>query len=145
MRYEQGKSYEEIEIGQKASFSKTIGETDIYLFAGISGDFNAAHLNEAYAKTTRFKTRIAHGFVPVSLCAPVIGMKLPGLGTIVIDNYVRFIRPTYIGDTITATAEVIEKTEEKKRVKLKLTWVNQHGDLVCEGWVQVIPPGTDVK
>jgi acyl dehydratase len=145
MRYEQGKSFEEIEIGQKASFSKTISETDIYLFAGISGDFNAAHLNEAYAKTTRFKTRIAHGFVPVSLCAPVIGMKLPGLGTIVIDNYVRFIRPTYIGDTITATAEVIEKIEEKKRVKLKLTWVNQNGDLVCEGWVQVIPPGTDVK
>ncbi len=128
MRYEQGKSFEEIEIGQKASFSKTISETDIYLFAGISGDFNAAHLNEAYAKTTRFKTRIAHGFVPVSLCAPVIGMKLPGLGTIVIDNYVRFIRPTYIGDTITATAEVIEKIEEKKRVKLKLTWENQNGD-----------------
>jgi len=145
MIYEQGKTYEEIEIGQKASFSKTISETDIYLFAGISGDFNSAHLNEEYAKTTRFKTRIAHGFVPVSLCAPVIGMKLPGLGTIVVDNYVKFIHPTYIGDTITATAEVVEKSQEKKRVKLKLTWVNQNGDLVCEGWVQVIPPRSDTK
>jgi acyl dehydratase len=145
MTYEQGKSYEEIEIGQKASFSKTISETDIYLFAGISGDFNSVHLNEAYAKTTRFKTRIAHGFVPVILCAPVIGMKLPGLGTIVVDNYVRFIHPTYIGDTITATAEVVEKSEEKKRVKLKLIWVNQNGDLVCEGWVQVIPPRGHTK
>lgn len=145
MEYELGIPFEKLEIGQRASFSKTISETDIYLFAGISGDFNAAHLNEAYAKTTHFKTRIAHGFVPVILCAPVIGMKLPGLGTIVVDNYTRFVRPTYIGDTITATAEVVEKIDEKKRVKLNLTWVNQDGDLVCEGWVQVIPPKVNVK
>ncbi|MDY7037263.1 MAG: MaoC family dehydratase [Thermodesulfobacteriota bacterium] len=140
MEYELGKHYEEIEMGQKASFSKTVSETDIYLFAGISGDFNAAHLNEAYAKTTRFKTRIAHGFVPMCLCAPVIGMKLPGLGTVVVDFYTQFIRPTYIGDTITATAEVVEKIESKRRVKLSLTWVNQDGEPVCEGWVRVIPP-----
>ena len=140
MDYELGKPYEHLKMGQKASFSKTVSETDIYLFAGISGDFNAAHLNEAYAKTTRFKTRIAHGFVPMSFSAPVIGMQLPGLGTVVVDLYTRFVRPTYIGDTITATAEVVEKIEEKKRVKLSVTWVNQNGDIVCEGWVQVIPP-----
>ena len=142
MQYELGKSYEQLELGQKASFSKTISETDIYLFAGISGDFNAAHVNEAYAKTTRFKTRIAHGFIPMSLSAPVIGMQLPGLGTVVVDLYTRFVRPTYIGDTITATAEVVEKSDEKDRVKLNIFWVNQDGDLVCEGWVQVIPPGS---
>ena len=142
MEYQLGKSYDQIMIGDKASFSKTVSETDIYLFAGISGDFNAAHLNEAYAKTTRFKTRIAHGFVPMSLCAPVIGMKLPGLGTVVVDLYTKFVRPTHIGDTITATAEVVDKMDDKKRVKLNLAWVNQEGDLVCEGWVQVIPPKT---
>lgn len=142
MEYQLGKSYGQIKVGDKASFSKTVSETDIYLFAGISGDFNAAHVNEAYAKSTRFKTRIAHGFVPMSLCAPVIGMKLPGLGTVVVDLYTKFVRPTYIGDTITATAEVVDKMDDKKRVKLSLTWVNQDGDPVCEGWVQVIPPKT---
>jgi 3-hydroxybutyryl-CoA dehydratase len=140
MEYELGIPYENLTIGQKASFSKTISETDIYLFAGISGDFNAMHLNEEYSKTTPFKTRIAHGFIPVSLCAPVVGMKLPGSGTIVIDHYVRYLRPTFIGDTITATAEVIEKMPEKKRVKLRLTLVNQNGDTVSDGWVQVVPP-----
>lgn len=145
MEYELGIPFEKLEIGQRASFSKTISETDIYLFAGISGDFNAAHLNEDYAKTTRFKTRIAHGFVPMSISAPVIGMKLPGLGTVVVDLYTRFVRPTYIGDTITAMAEVVEKIDEKKRVKLKLTWINQDGDLVCEGWVQVIPPKVNAE
>jgi acyl dehydratase len=144
MKYEMGIPFEELKIGQQASFSKTISETDIYLFAAISGDFNPVHLNEAYARTTQFKTRIAHGFVPISLCAPIIGMKLPGLGTIVIDHYMRFLRPTYIGDTIVATAEVVEKTPEKRRVKLRLTFVNQNGDQVGEGWVQVIPPRGDV-
>jgi 3-hydroxybutyryl-CoA dehydratase len=67
-------------------------------------------------------------------------MKLPGPGTIVIDIYTRFVKPTYIGDTITATAKVIEKIDEKKRIKLSLTFVNQNGDLICDGWVQVIPP-----
>ena len=140
MEYELGKSYEQLTIGQKDCFAKTISETDIYLFAGISGDFNAAHLNEAYATTTVFKTRIAHGFIPMSLCAGVIGMKLPGLGTIVIDAYTKFLRPTYIGDTITATVEVVEKSDDKRSVKLDLTWINQKGELICEGWVQVLPP-----
>jgi len=145
MEYQLGRSYDQIEIGDKASFSKTVSETDIYLFAGISGDFNAAHVNEAYAETTRFKRRIAHGFVPMSLCAPVIGMELPGLGTVVVDLYTKFVRPTYMGDTITATAEVVDKMDDKKWVKLNLTWVNQNGDPVCEGWVQVIPPITKGK
>lgn len=145
MEYELGKSYDQIKVGDKASFSKTVSETDIYLFAGISGDFNAVHVNEAYARTTRFKRRIAHGFVPMSLSAPVIGMKLPGLGTVVVDLYTRFVCPTYIGDTITATAEVVDKIDDKKRVKLKVIWVNQDGNLVCEGWVQVIPPKSKEK
>jgi 3-hydroxybutyryl-CoA dehydratase len=140
VQYEVGKSFDQIEVGEKASFSKTICETDICFFAAISGDFNPAHVNEAYSKVTKFKTRVAHGFVAESLCAPVVGMKLPGPGTVVVDHYTRYLRPTFIGDTITATAEVQEKIEEKKRVRLKLTWLNQNGDLVCEGWAVVIPP-----
>jgi len=80
MKFQLGKSYEELEIGEEASFTKTITETDVYLFAGISGDFNPLHVNEEYAKNTPFKQRIAHGALPQSLIAPVLGMKLPGLG-----------------------------------------------------------------
>lgn len=81
MHYELGKSFEQLEIGEEASFSKTISETDIYLFASISGDFNPAHMNEDYAKTTKFKRRIAHGGgVPVNLCGPILGVKPPGPG-----------------------------------------------------------------
>jgi len=76
-KFEMGYSYDELEIGMSASFTKTISETDVYLFAGISGDFNPMHMNEEFAKMTPFGTRIAHGALPQSLIAPVLGMKLP--------------------------------------------------------------------
>jgi len=135
-----GKTYDELEIGEQASFTKTITETDVYLFAGISGDFNPLHLNEEYAKQTRFKSRIAHGALPQSLIAPVMGMQLPGMGTIVVEITTRFRAPTYFGDTITATARVEEKIEEKKWVKMALKWTNQRGEIVAEGEAIVIPP-----
>ena len=140
MDYELGKPYEALEIGESASFSKTITETDVTLFAGISGDFNPIHMNEAFAKTTPFGTRIAHGALPQSLIAPVLGMKLPGLGTILLEIRTRFKAPTYFGDTITATAAVKEKLPEKKWVRMGLTWTNQKGALVGEGEALVMPP-----
>ncbi len=140
MDYELGKSFDEIEVGDTASFSKTITETDITLFAAISGDFNPMHMNEEFAKHTPFKTRIAHGGIPHSLIAPVWGTKLPGLGTVALEIKTRFKAPTYIGDTITATTEVIEKLEERKWIKMKLTWTNQKGESVGEGEGLVIPP-----
>ncbi len=140
MEFELGKSYDTLRIGDKASFSKTISETDVYLFAGISGDFNPMHVNEAFAQLTPFGTRIAHGALPQSLIAPVLGTKLPGLGTVAVEVTTRFKRPTFFGDTITATAEVVEKLENKKWVRLKLIWINQRGELVSEGEAVVIPP-----
>lgn len=140
MKHKLGLSYDEIEVGMKASFTKTITETDVYLFASISGDFNPIHIDEEFAKKTPFGTRIAHGALPQSLIAPVLGTKLPGLGTIAIEVSSRFKAPTYFGDTITATAEVVEKMEAKKRVKLKLLWTNQHGATVAAGMAEVIPP-----
>jgi acyl dehydratase len=98
------------------------------------------HLNEEFAKLTPFKTRIAHGALPQSLIAPVLGMKLPGLGTIALEISCRFKAPTFFGDTVTATAEVIEKIEAKRRIRLKLTWINQRQELVAEGFALVIPP-----
>ncbi|MBI5249765.1 MAG: MaoC family dehydratase [Desulfomonile tiedjei] len=140
MQFQLGLSYDDLEVGMKASFTKTITETDVYLFAGISGDFNPVHVNEEFAKLTPFGTRIAHGALPQSLIAPVLGTKLPGLGTIALEVTTRFKSPTMFGDTVTATAEVIEKLEEKRRVRMKLLWTNQRGETVATGEALVIPP-----
>ena len=106
MEYVKGKTYEALEIGESASFSKTITETDICMFAGISGDFNPVHVDEAYAKTTKFKTRIAHDPLSQSLIAPVLGTKLPGLGTVALELFTRFLAPVYPGDTITVRIKI---------------------------------------
>ena len=135
-----GYTYEELEIGMTAAFTKTITETDVYLFAGISGDFNPMHMNEEFAKKTPFGTRIAHGALPQCLCAPVLGMKLPGLGTVALEITTRFKAPTYFGDTITCTGEIIEKLEDRKWVRMSLTWTNQDEKLVAEGSALVMPP-----
>jgi 3-hydroxybutyryl-CoA dehydratase len=135
-----GKSYHQLRIGDEASFTKTITETDVYLFAGISGDFNPMHVNEEFAKRTPFKTRIAHGGLPQSLIAPVLGMKLPGLGTIAVEISCRFKAPVFFGDTITAAARVVEKIEKKQWVRMALTWTNQHGRSIAEGEAVVMPP-----
>ncbi len=135
-----GYSYDELEIGMSASFAKTITETDVYLFAGISGDFNPMHMNEEFAKKTPFGTRVAHGALPQSLIAPVLGMKLPGLGTVALEITTRFKAPTFFGDTITATGEIAEKIEKKKWVRMDLTWTNQKGEIVGTGSALVMPP-----
>jgi 3-hydroxybutyryl-CoA dehydratase len=144
MQFELGLSYDELETGMKASFTKTITETDVYLFAGISGDFNPMHVNEEFAKLTPFGKRIAHGALPQSLIAPVLGMKLPGLGTIALEVTARFKAPTFFGDTVTATAEVLEKLEEKRRVRMRLLWTNQRGETVATGEALVIPSKKNV-
>lgn len=140
MDFQLGKSYDDLAIGEEASFTKTITETDVYLFAGITGDFNPMHVNEEFAKLTPFKTRIAHGGLPQSLIAPVLGMKLPGLGTVAVEISCRFKAPVFFGDTITASARVIEKIEKKRWVRMALNWTNQHGTSVAVGEAVVMPP-----
>ena len=138
--YTKGKTFDEIKIGDTASFSKTITETDVYLFAGISGDFNPLHVNEEYAKTTQFKSRIAHGSLPSSLLAPVLGMMLPGPGTLALEVSQKFRRPTYFGDTITCQVEVSKKIDRMKAVEMKITWTNQRDEVVSKGTCRVLPP-----
>ncbi|WP_411823235.1 MaoC family dehydratase [Leptospira sp. 'Mane'] len=139
--YQKGKTYNEIQIKDNAQFTKTITETDVYLFAGISGDFNPLHVDEEYAKTTEFGTRIAHGGLAASLLAPVLGMKLPGVGTVALETTTKFRKPVYFGDTITCKVEVIEKVEKLKAVRMKVVWTNQKGEVVSKGDALVIPPG----
>lgn len=129
-----------IKIGDFAENTKTISECDVYLFAGITGDLNPAHTNEVAASKTMFKGRIAHGMLSAGLVSAVLGMKLPGPGTIYMGQTLKFTAPVKFGDTITARAEVIERNEEKNRLKLKTTCVNQNGKLVLDGEALVMPP-----
>ncbi len=140
MDNETGYSYSQLELGMTASLSKTVSESDVYLYAGITGDFNPMHVNEAYAKTTPFGSRIAHGSLVEGFLAPVLGTKLPGLGTVALEKTCRFLAPTYFGDTLTASVEVIEKLEEKKWVRFKCTLTNQDGKVVASGSALVMPP-----
>ena len=135
-----GKTIDQIELGQSARFSKTITETDVYGFAGITGDFNPAHVDEEYAKGTYFKERIAHGMLSASFISTVIGTMLPGPGTIYMGQNVKFMAPVKFGDTITAEAEVIEIIADKKRIRLKTTCTNQEGTIVVDGEALVSPP-----
>lgn len=108
-----GKTIGELKIGDTAEFAKTVSESDIYLYAGITGDFNPAHINEDYAKNTFFKTRIAHGMLSAGFISTVIGNELPGTGSIYVKQDLRFLAPVRIGDTITARVEVIEIMDGK--------------------------------
>lgn len=130
--------YEKLEIGMYDSLGKTVTESDVVIFAGISLDVNPLHLNEKYAKTTMFKGRIAHGMIGAGLISAVLGTKLPGQGTIYLSQNLKFIAPVKIGDTITAKVEIIELTDAKKMVKLRTTCVNQDGVLVIDGEAKVL-------
>lgn len=133
------KSFEQLQLGESASFTKTITETDVVLFGGLSGDLNPAHFDEVSAQASQFKGRIAHGALVASLISSVLGMKLPGEGTIYLKQESNFVKPVYFGDTITATVTVIEKTE-KKRVILQTDCKNQNDELVITGHATVLAP-----
>lgn len=131
---------QEMKIGDHASVTKTVSETDVYLFAGITGDLNPAHTNEVAASKTMFRTRIAHGMLGAGFISAVLGMYLPGPGTIYMGQELKFTKPVHIGDTVTATATVEEIILEKNRVILDTTVVNQDGEIVIKGKATVMPP-----
>ena len=134
-----GKTIDMLKLGDAAEFAKTVTETDIYLYAGITGDFNPAHVNEEYAKNTFFKTRIAHGMLTAGFISAIIANQLPGPGTIYLNQSLSFLAPVRIGDTITGRVEVLELME-KNRVRLKTTCTNQEGVVVLSGEGLVSPP-----
>jgi len=123
----------ELCIGQTASFSKTISEADVYLFAGVTGDMNPVHIDEIYAKSTRFKNRIVHGMLSAGLISAVIGTRLPGPGSIYVSQTLNFLAPVNFYDTITATVEVSEIIHDRNRVRLKTICTNQNGVVVTGG------------
>ncbi len=135
-----GKTIAEIRLGDTAQFTKTVSEADVYLFAGITGDLNPAHVDEEYAKKTYFGTRIAHGLLSAGFISTVLGNRLPGPGSIYLRQELTFLGAVKIGDTITAQVEVREVDTVKGRVTLLTTCDNQEGKRVLTGEAVVSPP-----
>lgn len=134
-----GMTINDMQKGDFAEFTKTVSETDVYNFAGVTGDFNPAHIDEEYAKTTFFKKRIAHGMLSAGFISNVLGTKLPGAGAIYMKQELSFLAPVFIGDTITAKVEVVDINKEKNRVNVKTTCTNQDGKVVVDGMAMLSP------
>ncbi len=128
-------------IGQRASFSKQITERDVTRFADISGDKNPLHLDAEYAERTRFGARIAHGAFAFALISAALGTELPGPGTLYMSQSLKFIKPVYFDDTITATVEITAIRGDKGIVTLKTECVNQRGEIIADGEAIVFHEG----
>ena len=130
---------DDLKPGMSESFTKTVTERDIELFGEVSGDVNPVHFDEEWAKTTIFKGRIAHGVLSSSYISTVLGMKMPGPGTIFMSLTTRFKAPVRIGDTVTATCTVREVVTDKRRVVFDC--VCKVGDVtVVDGEAMVMAP-----
>lgn len=132
-------TYQELKVGATGFVEKTVTETDLYIYAGITGDFSWLHVNEVRAQQGHFKTRIVHGMLLGGLISNVVGNQMPGAGTIYETQNLHFLRPCFINDTVRAQTEVVELLPAG-RVRLKTTCHNQHGELLVEGEAIVIPP-----
>jgi 3-hydroxybutyryl-CoA dehydratase len=110
---------EDLEVGQSAEFTKTVSEADLVSFAEVTGDVNPVHLDEEYASSTMFKGRIAHGILSAGFISAVVGVKLPGPGSIYVSQNLKFNAPVRIGDTVTARATVTQINMERRRVTLE--------------------------
>ncbi|HEX6037055.1 MaoC family dehydratase [Longimicrobium sp.] len=136
--------YEELRVGQSAEFRKTVTETDVVLYAGITGDLNPAHVDEVAAAASRFGGRIAHGMLSAGFISAVLGTRLPGPGTIYLEQTLRFTAPVRIGDTVTARVTVSELLD-RRRVRLATTVLTHAGQTVVEGEALVMVPRPPVE
>lgn len=132
--------FEELTVGTAAETDRTVTVDDVTAYAGLTGDFNPVHMDEAAAARTRFGGRIAHGMLSAGFISAAIATKLPGPGSIYLGQTLRFTAPVRIGDTVTTRLEVTEVVPEKRRVKLATRCANQHGETVIEGEATVLVP-----
>lgn len=134
--------FNELAIGDFDEYRKTVTETDVVLFAGLTGDNNPMHIDEEFASQTRFGSRIIHGMLTASFLSSVIGMKMPGPGCIYMGQNIKFLKPVHIGETVTARATVVEIYPEKQRIKL-LTECLVRGVVVLTGDALVWVPNKE--
>jgi 3-hydroxybutyryl-CoA dehydratase len=135
-----GKSIQELQVGDSAETVRTVTVEDVTMFAQATGDFNPVHLDEEYAKTTMFRTRIAHGLLSAGIVSAVLAEKLPGPGTVYISQTLKFLAPVRLGDTVTARVEITALDPEKNRATLDTSCSNQDGTVVIAGQAVVMPP-----
>jgi len=126
-------TFAELCVGMKESLSHTVTREDVDRFADVTGDRNPIHLDEDFARNSRFGKTIAHGMFGAGLISAVLGTKLPGPGNVYMEQTLRFLKPVFIGDTITASAEITDLNPEKYRVSLSTSCANQDGVAVIEG------------
>ncbi|MFF7708323.1 MaoC/PaaZ C-terminal domain-containing protein [Pseudomonas sp. NPDC007930] len=131
--------YEALEVGQTASYSKTVAERDIQLFAAMSGDHNPVHLDAEFAARTPFRERIAHGMFSGALISAAVACELPGPGTIYLGQQMTFAKPVHLGDTLTVRLEILEKLP-KFKVRIATQVFNQREELVVDGVAEIIAP-----
>ena len=130
----QGTTIEDIPVGLKAQFSKTVGESDVYLFAGITGDLDPNHVDEEYCKSTPFGHRIAHGALIVGYMSTASTLVLQGFGGPVVSlgyDRIRFVKPVLIGDTVTVNYEIVERDLDRQRTIATVEVTNQRGETVA--------------
>ncbi len=135
-----GKTVDELAVGDRASVTKIVTETDIHLYVGMTGDLNPLYVDEAYGAKSRFKGRIAPGILTAGMVIAVMSTKLPGPGTILEQQEFRFTAPVRPGDALTAFVEVVEVLPSRGRARLRTVCKNQDGMTVLEGEVIVLPP-----
>ena len=128
-------------VGDSAEITKTIEQADIDAFARVTGDHNPVHVDEEFAKTTRFGKRIAHGMLTASLISAVLANKLPGEGSVYLGQTLQFVAPVFPGDEVTARVTVKEIREDKPIVKLETICVNQRDEVVIRGEATVLKRG----
>ena len=125
-------------VGDSAEITKTIEQTDIDAFADLTGDHNPVHVDEEFAKTTRFGRRIVHGMLTASLISSVLANRLPGEGSVYLGQTLQFVAPVFPGDEVTARVTIKEIREDKPILKLETICVNQRGEIVIRGEATVL-------
>ena len=125
--------FADLNLGQSVERTREMTEALVNRYAELTGDFSPVHVDEVVARTTRFGTRIAHGMLSAGFLSAVIGMELPGPGTIWVAQTLKFKQPVKLGDTVTWRVEVVELFPEKKRATLRTVARNQRGEIVIEG------------
>jgi phosphate acetyltransferase len=141
----ENRTFDEIDLGETATLVRTLSRSDIELFAVMSGDVNPAHLDDEYARSDVFHTIIAHGMWGASLISTLLGTKLPGPGTIYLEQTLHFRRPVIVGDTITVSVTAAAKDPKRHRISFDCGCVNQRGEEVIDGVAKVIAPKEKVR
>ena len=139
------KTYDEIKVGDSAKLTRTLTRQEIQLFATVTGDMNPAHVDEAYAKTDIFHQIVGHGMWTGSMFSVLLGMQLPGPGTIYLNQTLKFLKPVHLGDTVTASVKAIAKDDKHKRITFETLCINQNGEHVVEGEALALAPSEKIS